>query len=317
MDPNLLRTINPVPANAATLDPDIREALLREILEPDPVLDRTGAGSKRTPRRVAALAAVCTSVLVLGAGTAYAMGAFRSPRHEALTYCAVPGQPAPIDVAGPTGDPVENCRIAWRQETGEQPPPLAAFQDSSGRVVVRVAAEPAPEGSKSLGGGNTQDPELIVLDEALIDYVDGLTASCLNEQQARSKAASVIDRTGISGWPVAAASAPGDYPDGTPLCWYASADPDDHSVRVEASPADPAARARIEPIADALRPSLTECWTKQTAAKRVQRAIDDSDFPSSAKRTFVVRQVPQTGTGCATVHLNAAGTLTFTIRGGA
>lgn len=69
MDDNLLRTINPVPADATGLDPDTRDALLREITRSDPVLDRTAAGSRRTPRRVAALAAVGASVLALGAGT--------------------------------------------------------------------------------------------------------------------------------------------------------------------------------------------------------------------------------------------------------
>jgi hypothetical protein len=308
MNDHLLRMINPVPTVAPDTDPGTRDALMREIVTARPA-------STRTRRRVLTASAVGGSVLALGAGTAFALGAFGSPTHEALTYCSLPGNGGLVDVAGPTGDPVENCRYAWQHATGEDAPVLVAYQHSSGRVEVYPADQPAPEGYQRLTSGTQQDSDLIALNEGFSDYVSGLAASCLNEPQARAKAASIIARSGVTGWPVSAEASPGTYPAGTTLCWQAAANANDHTVHVGAAPADPAATDKVDAIAAALRPSLTDCWSMQTAAARVEQAIANSSFTADEKRTFAVRQVSEPGASCTTVHVNAGGTLTFTLRG--
>jgi len=281
---------------------------MREILTTRPAVTRTR-------HRVLTASVAGASMLAIGTGTAFALGVFAPPTHQDLTYCSVPGRSDLVQVAGPSGDPVENCRPAWQHATGEQAPPLIAYQDSHGLVEVYPADQPVPDGYRRLAGGIQQDPELIALDEGFTDYVDGLEASCLDESQARAKAASVITRAGISGWPVAAASTSATYPAGTTLCWQAAANANDHSVHVGAAPADPTASEKVKSIVDALRSSLTNCWSRQTAATQVQQAIANSQFTAEDRRTFTVRQVDEPGAACTTVHVNSGGTLVFTLRG--
>jgi hypothetical protein len=308
MNSDLLHSINPVPAGTVAAHSDASDELLADIL-------RSPHPSPRNRRRVGTLTAVAASVLVVGAGSAFAIGAFGSPRHESLTYCSIPGQGGPLDIAGPTGDPVENCRIAWQHATGGPAPALVAYQHSSGRVEVYPADEPAPDGYQRLTAGEQQDPELIELNEALGDFVDGLPVSCLDQAGARAKAEQVVARSGVTGWPVVVATTAGSYGPGTRLCWLAGASPADHSVHLEAVPSVPSDDTETRKIAASLRPSLTQCWSTQTAQARVQQAITASDFPDDAKKTFTVRQVDTAGSPCTTVHVTSGGTLTFTLRG--
>jgi hypothetical protein len=242
-----------------------------------------------------------------------------SPRSELLTFCAITGGIGGLeDIAGPTGNPVTNCEVQWKIDTGQEAPPLLAYQNRYGAVEVYPATSTVPPGYTPLPPGNAQDPAFIAIDEALGDTVDGLYAACLTQDQALSKAGQVLAKIGIRDWPVRLFEpAPGVFYDQYPSpCWVGAADARDHTVRVSSGPNLAANQVpEFAPMMVPLRPSLTQCWDRATADRQVRDAIAASGFSAEAKAGFAVRHVTEPGARCTTIHVNAGGNVVFTLRG--
>ena len=303
--------LNPAPACMVTevLSSEASQELAQSVMT-------TSLSTNRRQLRVVQLAAGAAALTLAVAGTAAAVQALRPAKEQVLVYCNVPsaeGLLAATDNIGPTGDPVKDCSSVWQHTTGDASPPLAAYQDENSNIQVQPADRTAPAGWKPLPTGVVQDPEQILLNEALQDDIDGTFSRCFDAHGATAKATDIVQASGLKTWPVSVHQASvTQWP--APNCWTGFADPRLHTVIVAAGPSLDARSAAIAELARSLRPSLTECWDMETAVERVRSAVSQSGFPQYAKESVQIRQIPIPSAPCTTVHMGDGGSI-FTLRG--
>lgn len=225
----------------------------------------TPAPRARRRRRRLVKVSVAELGLALGAvGTALAVQALQPTKDQVLVFCNVPGADF------------------WQHRTGSQAPPLKAYQDTYSQIQVFPASQTPPADWRPLPGGVVQDPEQILLNEALGDELAGLQAAiCLSKTAAEAKTHNIVETAGFSGWPLADGRAV-ENAGGEPICWSAFASPLVHKVLITdlPTPADFGRVPQAEQLVQPLRAGLSQCWTMSTAVDRVRAAIKQSGFPA-------------------------------------
>src|SRR2546423_412690 len=143
-----------------------REELLDGMMRARVGRRRPAQPATRRPL-VVALAVIAAAAL---AGGAWAL--FGSSAHETTSIeCSVDGTDTIIPAV--SGDPAYDCARILRDDTGTDPPPLAAHDNGTGGVTVLPRSTTPPSGFKRLQAG--QDVALIQLQDSLDDYIGGPT----------------------------------------------------------------------------------------------------------------------------------------------
>jgi hypothetical protein len=240
----------------------------------------------------------------------------RAPASQQLqTFCLLPEGGAlagSTDLIGPTGNPIDNCARFWRYARHTDPPALVAYQDSYGNVNVQPKAQPLPANALVLAPGTVQDAEAIELAEALGDPIGLGPDHCRDEQTALADARQVVQALGFSRWPVHV------HQGATPAaqqCWGMAPDLKRHVVSVMAVGTGFDYPPVLEQIANPLRASLTQCWTRAKALSEVRAAVAASTLSAEFKSLVDVRQVDNPAARCTVVRLSAGGGIQITLRG--
>jgi hypothetical protein len=282
-----------------------REALLEGILTmPDPLAP--------APRRRRVL-----RPLVLGAGVvafagtaAFGWALTRSDPHQTTAVqCEVPDSPSIIPST--SGDPVTDCAAEWQRQTGTAPPPLAAYDNGHGGIVVMPASDPAPRGATALPAGPAQDVAIIELTESLDDYVAGLPSGCFDTAAATGIANAALTRLGLTGWTVAP---PAEGADARATCAsFSVVDPAARTVSLRTTPNAPEGHEPFRVLAARLRDIASDCLPLAEASRRVGAAARRLGLDPGANE-YHLAQVPAVRR-CTTIHETVGGTIFLTLRG--
>jgi hypothetical protein len=293
-----------------------RDALLNGIVAtPAPA---SASRRRRWRMPVIALAAVA-AIGGSSAAAAWTLSShFVPPKETTLFDCYV--KDGFIDVAGVTGNPVEDCANEWRLRTGSDPPKLVAYRTSNGRIRVMPATRKPPMNLHltRLPAGVTENVALIKLQESLNDHVDGLSARCYDADAARTKARRIVDRLGLKGWTIAVGKSFTDVsdavPDGRTTCALGGFDPRTKTVAIHAN--RPSSSKVPDQLAAKIRADSDACWNVSTAAKHVRAdaaAIGLSN--ANGANEYQIRKVIDPSFDCTVVNENVGGTIFITLRG--
>jgi hypothetical protein len=170
-----------------------REHLLDAITRVSPSRERPARYRVRRP-----LVLVVAAVLAAAATAAVAWAVTRGAARETTSIeCVIAGTDTVIDAT--SGIPANDCAAEWQRELGTPAPPLVAYDNRHGGVTVLPRSQTPPAGWQPL---QSQDVEMIELQESLDDYVNGLNSSCLGGSAAATFAQKQLDRLGLVGWTV-------------------------------------------------------------------------------------------------------------------
>lgn len=287
-----------------------KQALFEEITTmpttPDtvpPAAAQTSAG-QRVPRRTLVLVTVMSILSLAAIGGAAVMW----PAEKTTSVSCHTDTNTETVVDSVTGDPVEDCKRAWR-DTGQEPPALIAYDNGQGGISVLPAEEQAPDGWEPMDSGAVQDPHLIQLKAALADYGSGLHAKCHALPEARDVAQREIDRLELKGWSVRAERGEAD---GTSTCTYFYLDPANRAVvlipQEEVAPPDGPFTAFARELSTVLE---EDCRTVPEAAQvaretAVQHGVDMG---------LAVHEVTDGTLDCARSDVTVGGGVEVTVRG--
>jgi hypothetical protein len=290
------------------------DSLLDAILATPGPAPRPGRGARR-PGRAARRPVVITALAVLAiAGSAAASEAiFGSAQNQTSLECNIRGALSVID--GTSGNPVADCSVEWRRQTGGSTvPPLAAYLLRTGGVEVQPAADRPPAGSQRLPAGTVMGTQLIVLNEWLGDYINGLSSRCFSDATATASVHAELASLGLAGWSI---SSRPPAANGTTTCasGFIIFGAQRH-VLLLANPAAPprgeaSAFKRFQTLARSLRPVSATCQDLPATAARV-RAIARRLGLSSGLR---LDQVTVPSATCTSIYENVGGLIVVTLRG--
>jgi hypothetical protein len=277
---------------------EAREALLERIVAmPVPPVP-----SPRRRRRAQLVAGV-TGVTLAASGTiGWAIVRAGDPRDTTSLQCQIGGSASIITAV--SGDPVADCAAQWTRDLGVAAPPLVAYDNGHGGILVQPAADPAPSGGTPLPAGQGQNVALIDLQESLDDYVAGLGSRCFTQAEAVAFARAEVARTGLVGWTVT--------PRDAGRCTDAgSADPVTRTVWLLARGTDPAdEQGGHVALAARLREIARQCRPLAATRALVDKAVRDLGMTGATQ----VTEVP-TGTRCTTIRERVGGAVDVTLRG--
>jgi hypothetical protein len=277
---------------------EAREALLERIV----AMPVPAAPSPRRRRRARLVAGV-TGVTLAASGTiAWAIVNAGDPRDTTSLQCQIGGSPSIVTAV--SGDPVADCAAQWTRDLGVAAPPLAAYDNGHGGILVQPAADPAPAGSTRLPAGQGQNVALIDLQESLDDYVAGLSSRCFTQAEAVAFARAEVARTALAGWTVT--------PREAGRCTDAGvADPVARTVWLLGRETDPAAeQGGHVALAGRLREIVKQCRPLAATRALVDKAVRDAGLSSAPQ----VTEVP-TAARCTTVRERVGGAIFVTLRG--
>lgn len=183
---------------------DGRAAQVRGLL-----VDTVEAGSSRRaaptarPRRVSrSVVAFAVTVGALGLGGA-AVSLTQFLQSDRLTMYCVLGVDAEsrwAEKRATVSDPVAACRREW---DAAEVPGLVVFMNPSGTVFVAPPTwDAASQGASLVAQDVAFDPRPARLQAALDDWIDGLPASCLTDDEAVSRVEDDLVRLNLLGWTV-------------------------------------------------------------------------------------------------------------------
>jgi hypothetical protein len=252
---------------------------------------------RRHRRRPLALVLAVVAAAALAAAAWAVLG---SSAHETTSVeCVFAGSDTIIPSV--SGDPADDCAVAWQNEFGTVPPPLAAYDNSHGGVSVLPRSTKPPSGWKALPSG--QDVALIQLQESLDDYIAGLDSGCLDAKAATALAETKLARLGFTGWTVTVRPAQGGR-----LCLSADiVDPATRTVTLlpVSTPVRP--DTAFQKLADRLRPTSQRCESLPVAVARVRAAAQGL--------TYQLDTVTDNSLRCAEIYETVGGTIFLTVRG--
>ena len=251
---------------------------------------------------VVALAVIAAAAL---AGGAWAL--FGSSAHETTSIeCSVDGTDTIIPAV--SGDPAYDCARILKDDTGTDPPPLAAYDNGNGGVTVLPRSTTPPSGFKRLQAG--QDVALIQLQDSLDDYIGGLTSSCLTTKAATALTEAKLRQFGFAGWTVALRNASGSR-----LCTSSEIiEPGTQTVTLIPVETPTTPETTYQKLADRLRPVAQKCESLPNAVSSVRAAASDLGL-SEAARTYRLNTVTDNSLRCASIYETVGGTIFVTVRG--
>jgi len=312
-----LSALNPVPiddVNEAARTP-VAMALLGRVLEepasttaPSPS-QRQRAGRVRGDRRRSRLPVVAAvaAVVLAGSAIAWAFAVF-SARDTVSVQCLIGDRD--VIIPATTGDPVKDCAGEWRRDTGDDPPPLVAYDNGLGGITVMPADRTPWPGFTPLPDGATQNVSLIAAQESLDDYIGGLYSGCFDNATAVRMTEQILERFDMAGWTVRPA------PESTPpdACVHASLDPTTRTVVLGGSLGAPASPdAPYDLLAAKLR-SVRGCMTLDAATRQVRSAAGELGLTEAA-HDYQLTVVPDKDARCATITESVGGTISLILRG--
>jgi hypothetical protein len=322
-----LSALNPVPIEDVKGAAQTSEArtLLRRLLDEPPGTSAPSPSPRRPTlraRRRVRLPIVAGVGAIVLASTVIAWAlAHSSARDTVSMQCMIKGRDTIIPST--TGDPVADCAAHWRRETGNDPPPLVAYDNGLGGITVMPVDEaPLPEATP-LPDGATQNVSIIALQHSLDDYVDGLNSGCYDNATAVEMTEQTLARLGMADWTVVPAPATDSSPtsmastvSGAPKhCVNASIiDPATGTVTLRSlgGPASPS--AQYERLAAKLRSVAQRCMSLDAAARQVRSAASELGL-SEAAREYELTEVRERGARCTTINENVGGTIFLILRG--
>ncbi len=290
-------------------DTHAKQALFEEITRmPTDTLEPTSPTRTPMPRRTLLVTAVLTTLAIATAG--WATGAFTPSGSSTSVACHV-GEGAVTVIDAATGDPVVDCGEEWRDQTGNAPPRLAAYDNGRGRIEVVPAGSDVPDGWMPLDPGVAQDPRLIELEASLDDVARGLMSDCHTTAEARPVAARELERLGLTDWAV---SIERGEADGRRACTYFYLDP--HRQTVVLIPVeglvDPDHRTPATTFAARLAEELeADCRTVRDANAMAHRLAREAGIDGG----LVVNEVVDRDARCARAHVQVGGRVEVTVRG--
>jgi hypothetical protein len=278
--------------------------------------------AKRRLRRPLVLA---LAVIVVAGATGAAWAMTRGSARETTSIdCLINGETTGIDAS--SGDPASDCAAIWPAPV----PKLQAYADASGNGVVVIPASTKPQSGWT--PIESQDVALIVLQENLLDNINGLDSACFSSAQAQAFARQQLNRSGLIGWtidvrplaqqenapaPAGTKVAPGVV-DG-PNCYGGFADPTSKTVTLFGGPGSQAGPANWPPhqLADSLRPLTSDCMSlsamqmavvqRATALGMSQTVENEHNYRLTVTKDDTMR--------CASVYETVGGTIFVVVRG--
>lgn len=301
---------------AGEIDAQRRDMLFDRIVR-EPHDGQVAAGSRRplTSRRsLRARRSVVVVVAVAGLLGLAAVGwaVINAMSSTTMAACHTEGDPhSGVGIDLVTGDPVVDCAAIWVQETGEQAPPLAAYDNGTGGIAVLPAEAPVPDGWQPLEAGASTDPRVVELQAALDDHVAGLPSACHDTSSAQQVVGRELERLALEGWSI---TTDGPDPDGEDTCAYFRIDAS--QPRVVLYPLDgmePPDDAPYVRFARALGPAVGErCLTLPDAAQEAIRIAADVGIPPEG---LTIHEIVDEDATCTRVHLGVAGAIEVRLRG--
>jgi hypothetical protein len=325
-----LSALNPVPiddVNEAARTP-VAMALLGRVLEepasttaPSPS-QRQRAGRVRGDRRRSRLPVVAAvaAVVLAGSAIAWAFAVF-SARDTVSVQCLIGDRD--VIIPATTGDPVKDCAGEWRRDTGDDPPPLVAYDNGLGGITVMPADRTPWPGFTPLPDGATQNVSLIAAQESLDDYIGGLYSGCFDNATAVRMTEQILERFDIVGWTVrpgpASVSSPISTPSVSPTalteCVHASyLDPTTRTVVLGGSLGDPSSPDMPYELLAAKLRSVRGCMTLDAATRQVRSAAGELGLTEAA-HDYQLTVVPDKDARCATITESVGGTISLILRG--
>lgn len=288
-------------------DNHTRQALLEQIVG-SPLDDVTTGRSRRVRRRAVVLVATLGLLSLAAVGWAV-ITLFGS---TTMAACHTEGDPrSGTGIELVTGDPVADCSAVWERSTGQPPPDLTAYENTTGGIAVLPADVEAPDGWQPLATGTAQDPRVIELRVALDDRIAGLPSACMDAEAGRALAERELERLSLSGWSVSTER--GDA-DGADYCIYFRLEPDQPRVilypregLVAPDDSPPAVYAReLERAVD------QECLDLDQTARLVRRIAGDVGIQDEG---LVINDTVDATATCTRVHLTVGGRFEVHLRG--
>lgn len=299
----------PVGAHPELLE-RVRNDLMATITQP-PQSDAAST-PRRTRRRWAIPIAAAAVLTTAAGGWAILLNSSDS------TGLQCPGN-AFIDAV--TGDPVLDCANEWRRDNETEPPPMVAYENGRGGVVVLLEGDSVPDGYTALGPGPFQNTALIELEAALGDVGTGLESGCYDDVAATEITRRELDRLGLAEWTVTVDD--DRRPDGTATCAYFIVDAALQQVQLIGLPGanapDPysAYAAALDEQLDAACVGLDEAADlARTLAASTEIVVNGTriDFTEEASVLFI-HIVEDPDAACTRANVNVGGRVEVTLRG--
>ena len=297
-------------------DPDVasRQRMAEQLMERIDSVNPRGRRHRSRPAFAVFLVAASIGV----AGTAIGTGLFdSSARNTVSVQCLIGGSDSIIPAN--TGDPVADCTAQWRRDTGQDPPPLVAYDNGHGGIAVMPADRTPLPGSSPLPTGATQNVSMIAVQQSLDDYIGGLNSGCFDNATAVGTIEQTLARFDLADWTVLPAPA-SDFPatpsSATPeRCVDAAIlEPETRTVALRALGGPAPQDAPYEVLAAKLRSISQGCLSLEAAAKQVRSAAGELGF-SEAAHEFELTEVPDPNAGCTTISENVGGSIFLILRG--
>lgn len=220
-----------------------------------------------------------------------------------------------------TGDPVLDCANEWRRNNETEPPPMVAYENGRGGVVVLRESDAVPDGYTALDRGPFQNTALIELEAALRDVGTGLESSCYDHVAATEITRRELDRLGLAEWTVTVDD--DRRPDGAATCAYFIVDADLQQVQLIGLPGANAPDP-YRNYAAALDEQLSaSCVGLEEAAELVRTLAADTDIVVDGTRIDFTEQagvlfihiVEDPDASCTRADVNVGGRVEVTLRG--
>jgi hypothetical protein len=214
-----------------------------------------------------------------------------------------------------SGNPVTDCASIWQHSFGQAVPQLAVYAND-GWVLVLPARQRPWAGSVRLPSGFVMNTGLIVLNEWLQDYVNGLNSKCYASSAAVTAVRGELASLGLSGWNVRVQPPAAN---GTRTCAnigliFAS----QRVVQLQPSPPQSSGKEltqQMQPLAAALRQIGSSCEDLPAAAAAAKAAAAHFGVSLSSASGDQFQEVTVPGAHCTTAYLELGGAIFLTLRG--
>lgn len=288
----------------------VRKDLMKTITQPS----RPDAGSvlRRTRRRWAA--PIAAALLLATAAAGWAL--LRDISDSTELQC-----PGNVIIDSVTGDPVLDCSNEWRRSNETEPPPMIAYDNGRGGVVVLPEGDSMPDGYTALDPGPFQNAALIELEATLGNVGTGLESGCYDDVAATRIAQGELDRLELAQWTITVDE--DRRPDGYSTCAYFIVDAALQQVQLIGLPGvtapDPysAYAAALDEQLDAACIGLEEAADlARTLAASTEIVVDGTriEFTEEAGVLFI-HIVEDPDAACARADVNVGGRVEVTLRG--
>lgn len=314
-----LRATNPTRhSNLGRLDPALMHRLRDHTTTQDAAA--SGAATAHRPRHARRLVTGGLAVALVGGGAAYASFDtwYRGGASDGLNCVHVWQDDAdglqPDAVGGPelTGDALADCDN-YLAAAGREPidDPVAFYWGDNTLYVA--PADQVPAGAQL--ADPTLDGEAVrELEASLWDQVDGMLAGCRSADDARTFAASELQRLGLEGWTIP--TPPEDSSARGKCAGSATADPTTRTIQLfpnrydrERTVEDPGGTMPVVfEIRDGLRALAEQCLPLDEAARQAKQVLGTEDhWPTTT--------ITDPDATCTRIDMEVGGSIQVTLRG--